>query len=126
MNVGKEWIIDAAGCSAARLRDRAALARVLARVVDELGLTVVGEPQWRVFPGEGGVTGLVMLSESHLSVHTYPEYGIASFNLYCCRERPAWPWEERLREMLDATSIVARVLDRGAPVIEPCVASSGR
>ena len=40
---------------------------------------------WHKFGGEGGVTGLIMLTESHLACHTYPEYQTATFNLYCCR-----------------------------------------
>jgi len=62
--------------------------------------------------GEGGVTGLVMLTESHLACHTYPEFGVATFNLYCCRERPAWAWEERLREMLGAREVQVRSVRR--------------
>jgi S-adenosylmethionine decarboxylase len=126
MNVGKEWVIDAAGCSAPLLRDRAALERVIARVVDELGLMVVGAPQWHVFPGEGGVTGLVLLTESHLACHTYPEHGVASFNLYCCRERAEWPWAERLGEMLGASRVAVRGVDRCAPAAEPASAGSPR
>ena len=61
--------------------------RVFDRVVRELGLSAAGEPVWRVFPGEGGVTGLLLLTESHLACHTFPERGFAAFNLYCCRPR---------------------------------------
>jgi len=32
-----------------------------------------------------GVTGLLLLTESHLACDTFPERGFASFNLYCCR-----------------------------------------
>jgi S-adenosylmethionine decarboxylase len=53
-----------------------------------------------------------MLTESHLACHTYPEFGVATFNLYCCRERPAWPWDERLREMLGAHDVCVRSLSR--------------
>ena len=64
------------------------LRAVFDRVVRELGLHAAGEPVWRVFPGEGGVTGLLLLTESHLACHTFPERGFAAFNLYCCRPRP--------------------------------------
>src|ERR1041385_2496313 len=91
MDVGTEWIVDAGGCDAGRLRDVDVLRALLDRAVAELGLVVVAEPSWRSFPGHGGVTGMLLLSESHLTCHTYPEHGVASFNLYCCRERPLWP-----------------------------------
>jgi S-adenosylmethionine decarboxylase len=115
MNVGTEWVVDAWGCAAERLRDATALAAVLDRAVRELGLLVVGEPQWNVFAEPGGVTGLLLLSESHLTCHTFPEHGIATFNLYCCRARPAWPWADRLGEMLGASSVTVRTIDRGVP-----------
>ena len=46
---------------------------------------------------QGGITGLLLLTESHLACHTFPERGFAAFNLYCCRPREDWPWPERLR-----------------------------
>ena len=52
-------------------------------------------------------------SESHLACHTYPEFGVATFNLYCCRARPEWPWRGRLREALGATQVTVRALPRG-------------
>src|ERR671920_553926 len=112
LTVGTEWLIEASGCDAGALRDAGRLREVFARAVSELGLRVVGESQWHTFPGEGGVTGLVMLTESHLACHTYPEFGVATFNLYCCRERRAWPWAERLREMLGAAEVRVRSVNR--------------
>lgn len=112
--LGREWVVDARGCDPARLRSRRALAALFARLVREVGLRSVGRPRWRVFPGEGGVTGLLLLTESHLACHTFPEQGFAAFNLYCCRPRPDWPWRERLREALGARRVRVRVIDRGA------------
>ena len=112
LTVGTEWLIEASGCDAEALRDAGRLREVFARAVSELSLRVVGEPQWHKFPGEGGVTGLVMLTESHLACHTYPELGVATFNLYCCRERPAWDWDERLREMIGARDVRVRSVTR--------------
>ena len=112
LTVGTEWLIEASGCDAEALRDAGRLREVFARAVTELGLRVVGEPQWHTFPGEGGVTGLVMLTESHLACHTYPEFGVATFNLYCCRERPRWAWDERLRELIGAREVRVRSVSR--------------
>ena len=119
LTVGTEWLVEASGCDAALLRDVGALRSVFERAVGELALRVVGEGHWHKFPGEGGVTGLAMLTESHLACHTYPEFGVATFNLYCCRERAAWPWEERLREMLGASQVRVRRLARTASPSAP-------
>lgn len=112
MLVGTEWIVDAQGCSPDALRDLRRMRELCARIVRELDLFVVGEPSWHAFPDPGGVTGLFLLTESHLACHTYPEHGAATFNLYCCRPRAAWPWEERLREALGATDVRVRIVER--------------
>lgn len=114
MIVGTEWLIEAAGCDAEMLRDESRLRSVLARVMEDLGLISIGSV-WHKFPGEGGVTGLIALTESHLACHTYPEYGTATFNLYCCRTRPEWQWEEQLKEMIGARAVTVTRIERGDP-----------
>ena len=112
MNIGSEWLVEAAGCNEDALRSVQTLNLVFMRVIDELHLNPLHVPAWHVFPGPGGVTGFVMLTESHLSCHTYPEHGIVTINLYCCRPRPEWPWQERLTEILGATNVRVRELER--------------
>jgi S-adenosylmethionine decarboxylase len=122
--VGTEWLVEAAGCDAATLRDVGRLDYLFARAFRELGLTVVGEVRWHKFPGPGGVTGLALLTESHLACHTYPEYGVATFNLYCCRTRPRWAWEERLAEMLGASEVTVRAFERRAGMTDAALAAT--
>ncbi|HEX4385115.1 MAG TPA: adenosylmethionine decarboxylase [Myxococcales bacterium] len=110
---GVEWIVEAYGCEPARLADKAALEALFAACVAELALRPVQPAQWHVFPAPGGVTGLLLLAESHLTVHTFPESGFAALNLYCCRPRPPWPFAERLREHLNAARVEVRELVRG-------------
>jgi S-adenosylmethionine decarboxylase len=112
MIVGTEWLVEAAGCEAESLRDEGLLRSLLESVIDDLGLKTVGSV-WHKFPGEGGVTGLIALTESHLACHTYPEHGTATFNLYCCRSRPEWDWEAKLRSSLKASSVTVTRIDRG-------------
>jgi S-adenosylmethionine decarboxylase len=112
MNIGAEWLVEAAGCREDALTSVAVLGRLFARVIEELDLKALHEPSWHVFPDPGGVTGFVMLTESHLSCHTYPEHGVAAINLYCCRPRPDWPWQQRLTEILGATEVRVRVIER--------------
>lgn len=118
---GCEWIVDASSCSFDRLRSLDSVRAVCERAVRELELQVVGQPLWRQFPEPGGVTGLYLLSESHLACHTWPESGVATFNLFSCRRRGDWPWRDRLREMLGADSVSVRIAERGvvaATVVE--------
>jgi len=114
MTTRTEWLVDAAGCRPEALRDLDVMRRICAQIVAELDLRVVGEAAWHPFPWPGGVTGLYLLTESHLACHTYPESGLATFNLYCCRARPAWPWAQRLGEMLGAERVTVKCVERGA------------
>jgi S-adenosylmethionine decarboxylase len=114
MLVGTEWLVDAEGCDPAILRDGARMRALFDRIIAELGLRLVGEVKWHTFPGEGGITGLALLTESHLACHTYPEHGAATFNLYSCRALPAWPWEARLADALGAARVAVRAQARGS------------
>jgi S-adenosylmethionine decarboxylase len=123
MTLGTEWLIDASGCDAVALADLDQLGAVFNRVIHDLGLNVLGEIQWHQFDHPGGVSGLALLSESHLTCHTYPEFRAATFNLYCCRERASWTWETTLKEMLGATEVKVRVFER---VIQESVAGAAK
>ena len=112
--IGCEWVIDAFDCIPERLRELETLRALCDTIIRELQLHVVGEPTWHQFPGEAGVTGLYLLSESHLACHTYPEVSMATFNLYCCRTIPQWPWAETLQRQLGAAHCDILHFERGA------------
>ena len=114
MLVGTEWIVDAEGCDAAALKDPEKLQMILQQVISDLRLHVLSTPMLHKFPEPGGVTGLIMLTESHLACHTYPEFRAATFNLYCCKHRPEWQWEAQLSKALGATRVTVRKVQRGA------------
>jgi len=113
MIVGTEWLIEAFDCEAEKLRDVEILREIFARLIGDLGLKTIGEGIWHQFTGEKGVTGLVALTESHLACHTYPEYKTATFNLYCCKNRPEWNWEENLCAVLGAKNVNVQKIQRG-------------
>lgn len=74
-------------CSSTLMTSAAALADLCRGRTLKSGLTVVGE-HWHKFPpylGEpGGVTGMLLLAESHLAVHTWPERDAVTLDLYVC------------------------------------------
>lgn len=116
---GSEWVVEAYGCDPVRLADLRAMRALFDAMVTELALHPVGEALWHRFPGPGGITGMLLLAESHLAVHTFPEHGSVCINLFCCTPRERWAWESRLFTLLGATRVQVRVLPReyaSAPV----------
>lgn len=116
MNGGIEWIIDAFDCRPAALRDGQAVTELMLRVIRDADLHVIGQAE-HVFGGAGGVTAMYLLAESHLTIHTFPESGVATINLYCCRPRPALPWQELLSRSLGARTTHVRELQRGGAAL---------
>ena len=77
-------------CSPELLTDRGALQATCIRLVKLAGLTVVGDDfhQFSDIAGHAsGVTGLVLLAESHLAVHTWPELNAVTLDVYVCNFR---------------------------------------
>ncbi|MFT4194054.1 S-adenosylmethionine decarboxylase family protein [Ottowia sp.] len=77
-------------CDELLLTDARALARVCRARTLAAGLTLVAE-KWHTFPDfggrPGGVTGMLLLAESHLAVHTWPERRGVTLDVYVCNLR---------------------------------------
>jgi S-adenosylmethionine decarboxylase len=70
MTVGREWVVEATGCSPEQLCDLLTRQRLCDRIIADLDLRVIGESVWHQFPLPGGITGMFLLTESHLTCHT--------------------------------------------------------
>jgi S-adenosylmethionine decarboxylase len=73
------------GCdgSASLMRDATTLQTCCLKWVEESGLVAVGQC-FHQFEEGGGVTGVVVLAESHLSVHTWPEKSFVTLDVFVC------------------------------------------
>lgn len=109
---GVEWIVDAQGCSAESLRNLELLGALFQEIICDLDLRTIGSTHWHQFPGTGGITALCLLSESHLTCHTFPEYGSLCLNLFCCTPRREWSFRSRLATMFSAESVHVRAVRR--------------
>ncbi len=69
--------------AAGLLVDAALLKKKIIPLIKKAGFGVVGQI-WRQFPGGGGVTGLVLVSESHLAIHTWPEKAYLTVDVFFC------------------------------------------
>jgi len=108
---GVEWVVEAWGCSAASLQDQRGLAALFDSLINDLKLRPIGATLWHPFPG-GGITGLCLLSESHLACHTFPEHASLCLNLFCCVPRAEWAFDSELRKRFGAREVSVRRLQR--------------
>jgi S-adenosylmethionine decarboxylase len=81
---GRHVAVDAWGVDFELLNDAEWLATQLVEAAESCGATVLSVQSKQFDPQ--GATVLVMLSESHLSIHTYPERGFAAIDCYTCGE----------------------------------------
>lgn len=115
-----EVLVDVSGCAPEALADPEAMRGLADAMVSLLGVSVLLPPQLHRFEdsqfGPGGVTGLYLLSESHLALHSWPERGVLLLSICCCRPLPQDDDLARLlRDQLGAVHIRLRRLLRDAP-----------
>ncbi len=105
---GIEWLLEVFGCPEEVLRSQAILARLFQTIVSRMKLKPVGDAVWHHFPDTGGITGFWLLQESHLAIHSFPEFQSACLNVFCCSKRCALDWESVLSKILQAEEVRIR------------------
>ena len=86
MNVlGTHLLLELRDCDPRLLDDLAHIRRQLRNAADAVGAQVVGESFHRFTPQ--GVTGILSIAESHISIHTWPELAYAAADIFTCGER---------------------------------------
>jgi S-adenosylmethionine decarboxylase len=108
--LGMHVLADLSEIDPARLRDEASIERILTDAAREAGATVL-DAHFHRFGGAGGVTGVVLLAESHITIHTWPEYGIAALDAFMCGRADARRAIDLIARTLGAR-VVQRVVER--------------
>jgi S-adenosylmethionine decarboxylase proenzyme len=80
--LGTHLLIELRECDPHILNDLPYLRNTLIQAAEEVGATVVGETFHQFSPH--GVTGVISIAESHLCIHTWPEYGYAAADIFTC------------------------------------------
>ncbi|HEY6927915.1 MAG TPA: adenosylmethionine decarboxylase [Steroidobacteraceae bacterium] len=81
--VGNHILADLYGIDAALLRDGPALESLLRKAAVDAGARVLSS-HFHSFGAEAGITGVILLAESHISIHTWPECGMAAVDIFMC------------------------------------------
>ena len=98
---GLHLTADLHGCAVERaaMTDPSALRALCLAAVTDAGLHPVRELFHR-FPSPGGITGVVLLAESHLAIHTWPELAAVTLDVYVCNRGA--DHSQRAQALLDA------------------------
>ncbi|MFO7783631.1 MAG: adenosylmethionine decarboxylase [Thermodesulfobacteriota bacterium] len=111
-SLGYHLILELEGCPSTVLDDRDMVRGVMTEAVEASGATMI-QPFFHQFAPQG-VSGVVIISESHFSIHTWPEYGYAAIDIFTCGDQIDMDVAlETLRRGFGAASIQKMLLTRG-------------
>jgi S-adenosylmethionine decarboxylase len=108
---GHHLIADLEGCPV--LDDPALIERAMRAAVDAAGATLLDLRLHHFGPAQG-VTGVALLAESHISIHSWPEQGYAAIDIFMCGGREAVHRAlEVMRRHLEPARVAVRIVERG-------------
>ena len=97
--LGKHVLLELKDCDREVLNDLSFLKGILLAATSEVGATILGDSFHQFSPH--GVSGVVIIAESHLFVHTWPECGYASVDIFTCGDsvQPEKAAQKLVREL---------------------------
>ena len=111
-SLGNQIVAEFYGCDRGRLDDVDFIEQAMVDAAQIAGATIVSRAFHHFSPH--GVSGAVIIAESHLAVHTWPEYGYAAVDLFTCGDDIlAVAAFDHLREMFAANQISTMEIHRG-------------
>jgi S-adenosylmethionine decarboxylase len=112
--LGRHLLAELSDCNAAILNHQEELQRIMLEAARHSGATVVDSVFHHYNPQ--GLSGIVVIAESHISIHTWPEYGYAAVDCFTCGSSVN-PWKalEYLKEKLGSRAVQVKDLNRGIP-----------
>ena len=114
---GNHGLLDLYGCDETILKDEGRLKTALAAAVQAAEATILTE-HFHTFGGAGGVTGVLLLAESHISIHTWPEHRFAAIDAFICGGMKLEKVKEILCREMAAERAVWTVAQRGEGILD--------
>lgn len=109
--------IDGFGGNPAHLADEGLVRNLLDRYPGEIGMTKISEPHVFEYHGEKpddwGVSGFVLIAESHIAVHTFPAHGQVWVDIFSCKGFDSTPAIDRIVDAFGLRSTRVHKLERG-------------
>ena len=96
--LGTHVLVELRDCNANALDDLGTVESTLIDTARRIGATIIGHAFHRFSPQ--GVTGVVIIAESHICIHTWPEHGYAAVDIFTCGDTSRL--EEATQHIADA------------------------
>ncbi|MEN9969717.1 MAG: hypothetical protein RIR94_1924, partial [Bacteroidota bacterium] len=110
--LGNHILVEFMNCDPHVMNDVAAIERDMVGAARKAEATVINSTFHHFSPY--GVSGVVVIQESHLAIHTWPEYGYAAVDVFTCGDMNAWIAFDHLKECFGAKSYSAIEMKRGS------------
>lgn len=115
MELGKHLILDCFGCTC--LDDKEFIRRFLQELVEKLNMSKIYDPVLVDYKHKdeekSGITGFILISESHLSVHTYPKKSYVAIDIFSCKNFDVDMVITYVKKKFNAKRIIKNVIRRG-------------
>ena len=122
-------VVDGLGGDPEKLRDADLVRRFLDEYPASLGMTKMVPPQVYTYRGETpedwGLSGFVLIAESHISVHTFPDRGYINIDVFSCKEFDTAAAERDVVEAFGLSEVKTWTLERGIEYSTPQQAYGG-
>jgi S-adenosylmethionine decarboxylase len=114
---GPHLIIDGSRCDTKKLADRNLIEQVLNSYPDAIGMTKIGGPYMFEYqapdPAYSGVSGLVVIAESHIALHTFPELDYFTMDIFSCKNFDHEKAIAYIRDAFDVKEMDRMLVQRG-------------
>lgn len=109
--LGVHYLLELRGCNPTVINDLPEVRRILIEAAKQAKATFI-DARFHQFSPQG-VSGVVVVGESHLSIHTWPEYGYVSADIYTCGQTDPLRAAFYIADALQARSVFCMIVGRG-------------
>lgn len=109
--LGRHLLIELHGCEPGILDDLDRIRQMMLEAASKMCVTVLNVATHRFVPQ--GVTAIIMIAESHLSIHTWPEFRYAAVDVFTCNGEIPDTVQSCIAETLKAEQVSAIEIKRG-------------
>ena len=122
-------VVDGYGADPEKLTDEDLIFSFLDEYPAAIGMTKMITPQVYTYrgktPEDWGLSGFVLIAESHISVHTFPDRGYVNIDVFSCKQFDADASLEDVKKTFGLTDVRVWTMDRGVEYSNPRAAFGG-